>query len=59
MAPSEDQVLLKLRGIQIVVFGTRDGVRPLFPRNGQGIDRAMKMAYELGKNDALGNQITR
>jgi hypothetical protein len=42
----------KLKAIALRVFGTTDGIRPLFPRSGEVIQEAMKQAYELGKQDA-------
>lgn len=39
----------ELRAIALRVFGTRDGVTPLFPRSGELIQEVMEKAYDLGK----------
>lgn len=41
----------ELKAIALQVFGSRDGMTPLFPRSGELIQEAMKRAYELGKSE--------
>ena len=39
-----------LKELALKVFGTTDGMRPLFPRSGEKIQEALERAYDLGKS---------
>lgn len=38
-----------LKELVLEVFGSRDGLTPLFPRSGEKIQESMEKAYDLGR----------
>ncbi len=49
---TDQQVTLKMNQIMMDTFGTRDTKHPLPPKGYWEIMRAMKKAYEAGRQDA-------
>ena len=39
-----------LMEMALAVFGTTDGIRPLFPRSGEKIQEALEKAFDLGRS---------